>query len=99
MEQKKHTNSSDEIIDFDDEFSSNQLYTDDQLPDAVPKQKNKNILEDQVQPTPEEEDQDQKDEILNEDNIIYDPKVKELNEIDINNKKAILDILMDDDLI
>ena len=34
-----------------------------------------------------------------DENIIYDPKVKELNEIDINNKQAIIDILMQNSLI
>ena len=45
--------------------------------------------------------QEEEEQIENssEENIIYDPKIKELNEIDINNKQAIIDILMQDILI
>ena len=45
---------------------------------------------------PEEEEQI---ENASEENIIYNPKIKELNEIDINNKEAIINLLMQDDLI
>ena len=38
-------------------------------------------------------------EKLSEENIIYDPKIRQLNEIDIKNKQAIIDILMQDSLI
>ena len=97
MEIKKENNSFDEIIDFDDEYCENDNYEDGQTPDDLDKAKYNINKEDQVQMTPE--DEDQKDNKYEEDNIIYDPKVKELNEIDIKDKKAIIDFLMNDDLI
>ena len=100
MNQIKLSNISDEIIDFDDEYSENENYPEEQTPEMSLKQKDKMNQKDQVQGTPEDdEEQEQNENELNEDNIIYDPKVKELNEIDINNKKAIIDFLMNDDII
>ena len=98
MDQIKQTNSSDEIIDFDDEYCENQTYQNEQTPDELPGPKFSINQENQVQESPEE-GKEPKDNNLEEDNVIYDPMVKELNEIDINNKQAIIDILMNDDLI
>ena len=97
MNQVKLNNISDEIIDFDDEYSENENFPEDPTPDMSARQKAQMDQKDQIQATPEEEDPDQNDQ--NGDNIIYDPKVKELNEIDINNKKAIIDFLMNDEII
>ena len=99
MNQNIPNNTSDEIIDFDDEYCENDQETP--TPDEPPKYKYQLEQKDQVQALPEEdeEDQDQKENNVDIDNIIYDPKVKELNELDINNKQAIIDILMNDDLI
>ena len=99
MNQNLPNNTSDEIIDFDDEYCENDQETP--TPDEPPKYKYQLEQKDQVQALPEEdeEDQDQKENNVDIDNIIYDPKVKELNELDINNKQAIIDILMNDDLI
>ena len=99
MERKIQNNSSDEIIDFDDEYCEEE---NDKVQDLLSEEhlinKNQNIQNDKLEKLPGEEE-DQNDNNIDEDNIIYDPKVKELNEIDINNKKAIIDILMNDDLI
>ena len=97
MNQVKLNNISDEIIDFDDEYSENENFPEDPTPDMSARQKAQMNQKDQIQATPEEEDPDQNDQ--NGNNIIYDPKVKELNEIDINNKKAIIDFLMNDEII
>ena len=97
MNQIKLSNISDEIIDFDDEYCENEQETP--TPDEPPKYNYQLNQRDQVQVAPDEENQDQKNDIIDADNIIYDPKVKELNELDINNKQAIIDILMNDDLI
>ena len=100
MNQNLPNNTSDEIIDFDDEYCEN--YQETPTPEENPKFKYQPNQKDQVQALPEEDedqDQDQKDNNVDMDNIIYDPKVKELNELDINNKQAIIDILMNDDLI
>ena len=93
------TNDENEIIDFDDEFCENDNAQEQLTPDESSNQNYEINKEDQIQVSPEEDDQDQNDKDLDEENIIYDPKVKELNEIDINNKQAIIDILMNDDLI
>ena len=100
MNQNLPNNTSDEIIDFDDEYCENEQETP--TPEENPKFKYQPNQKDQVQALPEEDeeqDQDQKENNVDMDNIIYDPKVKELNELDINNKQAIIDILMNDDLI
>ena len=93
------TNEENEIIDFDDEFCENNNGEEQLTPDESSNQNYEIHKEDQIQVSPEEEEQDQNDKDLDEDNIIYDPKVKELNDIDINNKQAIIDILMGEDLI
>ena len=85
-----------ETIDFDDEYSEDENYLSYtiQAPNEVPQPKINLLHEkDEIQINPEE------DENTDEENIINDPKVRELNELDINNKKAIIDILMDEDLI
>ena len=99
MNQKTPHNTSDEIIDFDDEYCEN--YNDqEQITPEEPRQKDNQISkEDQVQLSPDEEEEEQNNKDLEEENIIYDPKVKELNDLDINNKQAIIDILMNDDII
>ena len=97
MEPNVHNQSSEGTIDFDDQYSEDEDYLNFIVkpPLEVP-QSNLNLLHetDEIQINPED-----KEQILDEENIIYDPKVKELNEIDINNKQAIIDILMDDELI
>ena len=93
------TNEENEIIDFDDEFCENDNGEEQLTPDESSNQNYEIHKEDQIQVSPEEEEQEQNDKDLDEENIIYDPKVKELNEIDIHNKQAIIDILMGDDLI
>ena len=98
MEQKIQNNSSDEIIDFDDEYSEEE---NDKVQDLVEEpimNKNQQIQNEKVQAL-SIEDEVQNENIIDDDNEITDPKVKELNEIDINNKQAIIDILMNDDLI
>ena len=99
MNQQKHNNISDDIIDFDDEYGENE-YGQEQITSEELEQQNHQInKEDQIQVSPDEENQNQNEQDLDEENIINDPKVKELNEIDINNKQAIIDMLMNDDLI
>ena len=99
MNQQKQNNISDDIIDFDDEYGENE-YGQEQITSEELEQQNHQInKEDQIQVSPDEENQNQNEQDLDEENIINDPKVKELNEIDINNKQAIIDMLMNDDLI
>ena len=52
MNQIKLSNISDEIIDFDDEYSENENYPEEQTPDMSLKQKDKMNQKDQVQGTP-----------------------------------------------
>ena len=95
MEHKPQNVATEGTIDFDDEYSEDDKYLNNiiQAPLEVPQPKINLLQEkDEIQINPEEE-------ITDEENIIYDPKVKELNELDINNKQAIIDILMDEDLI
>ena len=105
-------NSGSEIIDFDDEYSENE---NQKIKQSSGTQNNnteeinaqiEQSNNDNQQKTEEEENQaivaseeEEKEEKVSDENIIYDPKVKELNEIDINNKQAIIDILMQDSLI
>jgi len=96
MENQRPINPTEETIDFDDEYSEDENYLSYtiQAPNEVPQPKINLLHEkDEIQINPEE------DENTDEENIINDPKVRELNELDINNKKAIIDILMDEDLI
>ena len=97
MEDQRQNMPTEETIDkYDDEYGEDENYQSNtiQAPIEVPQPK-VNLLQekDEIQINPEE------DENTDEENIINDPKVKELNELDINNKKAIIDILMDEDLI
>ena len=99
MNQKSLHNTSDEIIDFDDEYCENYNAQEQIAPEELQQKDNQISKEDQIQVSPDEEDLEQNNKDLDEENIIYDPKVKELNDLDINNKQAIIDILMNDDLI
>ena len=99
MNQKSLHNTSDEIIDFDDEYCENYNDQEQITPEELQQKDNQISKEDQIQVSPDEEDLEQNNKDLDEENIIYDPKVKELNDLDINNKQAIIDILMNDDLI
>ena len=104
-------NSGSEIIDFDDEYSENEnqkVKKNSGTPNNNIEEINDQIEQsnkDNQQIIEEEENQaiapqeEENNENVFEENIIYDPKVKELNEIDINNKQAIIDILMQDSLI
>ena len=105
-------NSGSEIIDFDDEYSENEnqkIKQSSGTKNNNTEEINTKIEQsnnDNQQKTEEEENQaivaseeEEKEEKVSDENIIYDPKVKELNEIDINNKQAIIDILMQDSLI
>ena len=97
MEDQRQNMPTEETIDkYDDEYGEDENYQSNtiQAPIEVPQPK-VNLLQekDEIQINPEE------DENTDEENIINDPKVKELNELDINNKKAIIDILMDENLI
>ena len=96
MENPRPRMPTEETIEYDDEYSEDENYLPYtiQAPIEVPQPK-VNLLheKDEIQINPEE------DENTDEENRINDPKVKELNELDINNKKAIIDILMDEDLI
>ena len=96
MENQRPIMPTDETIDFDDEYSEDENYLSYtiQAPNEVPQPKINLLQEkDEIQINPGE------DENTDEENIINDPKVRELNELDINSKKAIIDILMDEDLI
>ena len=93
------------IIDFDDEYSEKEnqeeinkkTISDENDKRIQSKNKyRKEEEENQAILAPEDEEQI---ENSSEENIIYDPKIKELNEIDVNNKQAIIDILMQDNLI
>ena len=97
------------IIDFDDEYCENKINENN---NNITENENNGINKSEkmiIHPKNnnsqhEEEDQaiaavEDEEEIVEEKVIINDPKVKELNEIDINNKQAIIDILMQDNLI
>ena len=103
------------IIDFDDEYCENEKEnenenekmqkekTDTDIKDQIGQIKHNNQQQEEEH---EEDNQDlvvaeEEEQVENnsEENIIYDPKVKELNEIDLNNKQAIIDLLMQDNLI
>ena len=95
MQHKPQALFSNETIDFDDEYSEDENFNPDGInPSKGLPQPKVNLLheKDEIEINPEES-------LTDEENIIYDPKVRELNELDIKNKQAILDILMDDDLI
>ena len=95
MQHKPQALFSNETIDFDDEYSEDENFDPDGInPSKGLPQPKVNLLheKDEIEINPEES-------LTDEENIIYDPKVRELNELDIKNKQAILDILMDDDLI
>ena len=96
------------IIDFDDEYCENKTNenknnitnnenNDMNKGDQMNNQKNNNLQEEEDQAIAALEDEEEENVEVKE--IINDPKVKELNEIDINNKKEIIDILMQDILI
>ena len=97
MESKKQRNSFDEIIAFDDEYceeADDEIHPPPEQPSLdinLPPQKDLSKILNEIE--------NHNDNISDEDNIIYDPRIRELNEIDINNKQAIIDILMDDKLI
>ena len=102
------------IIDFDDEYSENEKQNDIPIENNISQNEKENpnenepIMqspnnyqdaqkeENQERLSPEEEEQV---ENSSEENKIYDPKIKQLNEIDINNKQAIIDMLMQDSFI
>ena len=97
------------IIDFDDEYCENKI---NEFKNNITDIENNDINKNSQMNNPnnnnfqEEEDQaiaaieDEEEENVEEGKeIINDPKVKELNDIDINNKQAIIDILMQDNLI
>jgi hypothetical protein len=97
------------IIDFDDEYSENKInenknnITDNENNNInksgqMNHPKNDNFQEEEDQAIAAIEDEEEEN-VEEEKEIINDPKVKELNEIDINNKQAIIDILMQDNLI
>ena len=95
MQHKPQALFSNETIDFDDEYSEEENFESNGINSSkgVPQPNVKLLYEnDEIEINAEED-------LTDEENVIYDPKVKELNELDKNNKKAILDILMDDDLI
>ena len=102
------------IIDFDDEYSENEKQDvnpiennisqneklnhneNDPLKQYPNKYQDIQKEENQEMISPEEEEQV---ENSSEENKIYDPKIKQLNEIDINNKQAIIEMLMQDSFI
>ena len=97
------------IIDFDDEYSENKInenknnITDNENNNInksgqMNHPKNDNFQEEEDQAIAAIEDEEEEN-VEEEKEIINDPKVKELNEIDINNKQAIIDFLMQDNLI
>ena len=94
------------IIDFDDEYSEKENQEEKINKKTISDENEKRIQSKNKYRTEEEENQaivapedEEQIEISSEGNIIYDPKIKELNEIDVNNKQAIIDILMQDNLI
>ena len=62
MNQIKLSNISDEIIDFDDEYSENENYPEEQTPDMSLKQKDKMNQKDQVQGTPEDDEEQEQEQ-------------------------------------
>ena len=106
MDENNGTDSN-SIIDFDDEYSEkenhevNKKNTNSDENEQIIQTKNNyqaKTEEEENQAIVAQEDEEQ-EENISEENIIYDPKIKELNEIDINNKQAIIDILMQDNFI
>ena len=94
------------IIDFDDEYSEKENQEEKINKKTISDENEKRIQSKNKYRTEEEENQaivapEEEEQIENSSagNIIYDPKIKELNEIDVNNKQAIIDILMQDNLI
>jgi hypothetical protein len=96
MENKPQNFSTDEIIDFDDEYCEIEN-TKLQAPNEVPQPKINQILEEEEQQFNEEDEANYSD--LDENIVIYNTKVKELNDLDKSNKQAIINILMDENLI
>ena len=95
MENKTLNLSTDEIIEFDDEYSEIEN-AKLQLPNEVPQPKINELIQEEEKQINEEDGQNDSD--LDE-NMIYTTKVKELNDLDKNNKQAIINILMDENLI
>ena len=96
MENKTLDLSTDEIIEYDDEYSELEN-TKLQLPNEVPQPKINEIIEEEEKQLNEKEGQNDSD--LEENIMIYSTKVKELNDLDKKNKQAIINILMDENLI
>ena len=96
MENKTLDLSTDEIIEYDDEYSELEN-TKLQLPNEVPQPKINEIIEEEEKQFNEKEGQNDSD--LEENIMIYSTKVKELNDLDKKNKQAIINILMDENLI
>ena len=96
MENKALNLSTDEVIEFDDEYSELEN-AKLQLPNEVPQPKISEIFEEEEKQFNEEEGQNDSD--LEDEILLYNTKVKELNTLDKNNKKAIINILMDENLI
>ena len=96
MENKTLDLSTDEIIEYDDEYSEFEN-TKLQLPNEVPQPKINEIIEEEEKQFNEKEGQNDSD--LEENIMIYSTKVKELNDLDKKNKQAIINILMDENLI
>ena len=97
MEVKEQSNTSGDIIFNNDEYC--ELEDEEIHPPQEEPLLDINLpsKKDDLQSLVEEEKHN--DIIYDEDNIIYDPKVRKLNEIDISNKQEIIDILMDESLI
>ena len=96
MENKTLDLSTDEILEYDDEYSELEN-TKLQLPNEVPQPKINEIIEEEEKQFNEKEGQNDSD--LEENIMIYSTKVKELNDLDKKNKQAIINILMDENLI
>ena len=96
MENKPQNFSTDEIIDFDDEYCEIEN-AKLQAPNEVPQPKINQILQEEEKKINEEEEPNDSD--LYENIVIYNTKVKELNDLDKSNKQAIINILMDENLI
>ena len=99
MENNKQKNLTEDTIDFDDEYCDDEEDNDQTQKEESPPKNNQINQEKSIKSRLKQEEQKVNNN-TGEENNNFETKVKELNELNTNeNKREIIDILMDSDLI
>ena len=99
MENNKQKNLTEDTIDFDDEYCDDEEDNDQTQKEESPPKNNQINQENSIKSRLKQEEQKVNNN-TEEENNNFETKVKELNELNTNeNKREIIDILMDSDLI